>query len=198
MKYLRILFLFGLALFCGSVASHASTFHGQILDPNCTSTSNCFLIPSDIGVPFPISFDPTTCTNAGVTFSPAPPAEYGCFFGANTTGETLTSFEVDVAASEITGCDTDITDVTKPPVAFGESACNPDGSGGFFLTFSGGGIVAGSGFVIIEEGITPGDIKASATANTPEPDSLLLLSTGTLMMGLYLAGRTRMFAFLKK
>jgi hypothetical protein len=198
MKYLRILFLFGLALFCGSVSSHAQGFHGQILDPpSCVSVSSCTLLPPDVGVPFPVTFNATECSEAGVVLSPVP-AEYGCFFGSNTTGETLTSFTLDVSASEITSCDTDVTGVTKPPVAFGVSGCNADGKGGFLLNFSGGGIDAGTSFIIIEEGIVPGDITASATANAPEPDSLLLLSTGTMMMGLYLTGRTRLFAFLKK
>lgn len=199
MKCLRILFLFGLALFCGSVAGHASGFHSTILDPVCNpADTQCTLNPPDIGVPFSVSLDAVTCTDAGV--SPLPSGDYGCFAGDNLTGVPLTSFTLDFAAiSGVTSCDTDITGVTPSP-AFSVSACTPidGGLGGYALTFSGGSIAPGHTFVILEEGADPDSFIGSAVADTPEPDSLLLLSTGTMMMGLYLAGRTRLFAFLKK
>jgi hypothetical protein len=201
MKYLRILFLFGLALFCGSVASHAQGFHSTILDPQCVEgNTSCDLFPTDIGVPFSVSLSAAICTDAGVTPLPAAPTPYGCFAGDNLTGVPLTSFTLDFAAiTGVTSCDTDITGVTPAP-AFSVTNCTPidGGLGGYALTFSGGSIIPGNGFVILEEGVDPASFVGTATADTPEPDSLLLLSTGTMMMGLYLAGRSRLFAFLKK
>jgi hypothetical protein len=200
MKYLRILFLFGLALFCGSVASHAQGFHATILDPTCnTADTQCILHSTDIGVPFSVSLDAATCGDADVTGLPSPPTPYGCFFGSNLTGGPITSFTLDFdAITGVTSCDTNIPESVSPAPAFGVTSCVVDSDGGYALTFSGGSIIPGNGFVILEEGVDPKSFVGTATADTPEPDSLLLLSTGTMMMGLYLAGRTRLFAFLKK
>jgi hypothetical protein len=204
MKYLRILFLFGLVLFCGSVASHAqgAGFHSTILDPSCnTADTQCILHPTDIGVPFSVSLDTATCADADVTGLPSPPTPYGCFFGSNLTGGPITSFTLDFAAiTGVTSCDTNIPESVSPAPAFSVTNCAPidGGLGGYALTFSGGSIAPGNGFVILEEGVAPADFVGTAVADTPEPDSLLLLSTGTMMMGLYMAGRTRLFAFLKK
>jgi hypothetical protein len=208
MKYLlRVLFI--LALFCG-VTSHAraSSFHAQVLDPSCNSTTNpteCGVGFTDLGVPFAVSLSQAQCGSSAIT----PPISglpdptvtpYGCFLGTNDTGTTITSITLNFnSITGVTGCDTTLDGITPGP-AFSNTSCNVDPSGGFDLSFSGGdGVADGHVFVILEEGVDPGDFSGMATvAATPEPDSLLLLSTGTMMMGLYLAGRTRLFSFLKK
>lgn len=205
MKYLlRVLFI--LALVCGfsSVArADALDFHAGVADPSCDATlSNCGIGISDVGVPFAVDLTSASCllSNSPLTGLPTPS---GCFFGTNNTGETITSITLDFAAIQgVTGCDTALTGVSNPLI-FTNSTCTPlgtNGSGGFALSFSGGpGVGNGDPFFIVEEGVAPGDFAGTAVvASTPEPDSVLLLSTGMMMMGLYMAGRTRLFAFLKK
>src|ERR1700751_5993179 len=143
MKCLRALFLFAIALFCGSVYSHAAAidFHATVLDPVCNpADTQCVLHAVDLGVPFSVSLDVATCSDAGVSGLPAPPTPFGCFFGANLTGAAITSFTLDFAAIPfVSSCDTNITGVS-PPVAFAISSCIVNGTGGYDLTFSGGSI----------------------------------------------------------
>jgi hypothetical protein len=205
MRYLRVLLLVVMVLFIGSVACHAqgAGFHATVLDPDCPiNTSVCALNPVDLGVTFPVSFEEANCTAQGI----AGPADvpFGCFIGTNNTGEAITSFSLDFTSSALLGatCDTTTPGVTLPEgtsPAFSISGCTPDGSGGFNVGFSGGDIPYTHQFVILEIGVDPMDLGSSATADpTPEPDSLLLLSTGVMMSGLYFARRQRLFAFFKK
>jgi hypothetical protein len=210
MKYLRILFLFGLALFCGSSSSHASSFHAGALDPSCNVLppgfpTECGFGIGDPGTTFNVGLSAAQCTPSGVTPPltglPSDPTTFGCFLGTNNTGETITSITLHflVNIDGVTGCDTDLPEGTSPSI-FTTNTCNPDPLGGFDLNFSGGpGVGDGGHFFIIEEGLNPAAFSGTGVVETtPEPDSLLLLSTGTMMMGLYLMGRTRLFAFLKK
>jgi hypothetical protein len=74
-----------------------------------------------------------------------------------------------------------------------------DSKGGYDLTFSGGSIATGHNLIILEEGVDPTLFMGSAVANpVPEPDSLLLLSTGAMMMATGLFMKRRRFAFGKK
>jgi PEP-CTERM motif len=203
MKYLRLLLLVGIALFCGSVASHAQRgddFHATVLDPTCNvADTQCILHSEDLGAPFSVSLDMTTCTDSGVTGLPAPPTPFGCFFGSNLTGSAISSITLDFdAISGVTGCDTDITGVSPSP-AFSVSKCVVDPEGGFDLTFTGGTILPGHGFVILEEGVDAASFVGMATADpVPEPASMLLLTTGVGMFGLYMAKQRRAFAFIRK
>ena len=217
MKYLLALFLFVIALSCGSVTSHAQgiDFHTTVLDPTCPiDNSVCGVDVSDLGVPFPVSFTQQNCTTEGIN-GPGGSIPYGCFIGTNFTGGTITSFSLDFTSSALLGatCDTQTPGITFTPTspitgpAFGVSGCTPDRNGGFDVSFSGGNIVYPRQFVILEIGVTPCPVgtvsadclSASATADpTPEPNSLLLLSTGVMMSGLYLAKRQRLFAFRKR
>jgi hypothetical protein len=218
MKYLRILFVFGLVLFCGSVASHASTFHGGGLDPSCNNGSTppnteCGIGFTDIGTPIPVNFSAAQCASTAInpvlTGLPKDPTTYGCFFGTNDTGAALLSITLDLASIPgVTGCDNDLEGLNYGP-AFTNSTCtllappptDPSAdNGGFQLTFFGGpGVPDGHTFILIEEGLNPDLFTGSTTIETtPEPDSLLLLSTGTMMMGLYFAGRQRLFSFRRK
>ena len=198
MKCFRVVCLFVMVLLFGSVASHAQGFHAQVLDPTCDITNTeCILHPVDLGVPFSVSLLAGTCGDAGVNPLPAPP--FGCFFAANLTGQPITSFTLDFSAIPfVTGCDTNITGVS-PPVAFSVSSCVVDAEGGYGLTFTGGSIATGHNLIILEEGVDPTLFRGLATANpVPEPDSILLLSTGAMMMATGLFMKRRRFAFGKK
>jgi hypothetical protein len=198
MRYLRALCLIAVVLFCGSVASHAQNFRVQVLDPTCDNTmTECILHPADLGVPFSVSLLAGTCGDAGV--NPLPDGPFGCFFAANLTGEPITSFTLDFNAIPlITGCDTNITGV-NPPVAFSVSSCVVNAEGGYDLSFTGGSIATGHNLIILEEGVDPALFTGLATANpVPEPDSILLLSTGAMMMAAGLFIKQRRFAFGKK
>jgi len=206
MKYIfRVLFI--LVLFCG-VTSHARAqgFHATVLDPDCPiDTSVCALDPVDLGVSFPISFTAENCSLQGITGPSDVP--FGCFVGTNQTGVPLTSFALDFTGSILMGdtCDTEIPGISLPEgvgTAFSVSGCTPDGTGGFNVDFTGGSIPFTHQFIILEIGVEPGlnnGLDTSGTADpTPEPDSILLFSTGAMMMtaGLYM--KRRQFAFGKK
>jgi hypothetical protein len=188
MKCLR--FLLALAmLFCGfSTLAKASNFHATVLDPPPTNCS----IPTECNVgeqlSFPITLTTMECTDINVPPTPPPtPATDGCFKGFNATGETITSLEVTFADTTGLGtltCDTADNPPGLPSTVFGaDPTCTQSGST-YTLMFSGGAGIAPDGtFIIFEDGAPPGDLgtdSATVGVATPEPDSLLLLSTGAL------------------
>jgi hypothetical protein len=194
MRFYRILCLIAVVLFCGSVASHAQNFHVQVLDPVCVTDPDaaCTILGPDLGVPFGINLTASTCADQGVTGLPED-TPFGCFVGTNNTGVALTSVALKFSNSGLEGgtCDTDLFG-TQPAAAFASSSCSNPGGSEFDLLFTGGSINNTRQFVIVEVGADPSLFDGFATvANTPEPDSLLLLSTGAMMMagGLFLKKR---------
>ena len=179
MRMLR--WLFAIALVCGlNGAAKADDFQMVVIDP----------------------LGGAVITNASFTFgfTPCDPGEVpgdtagfyvGCFVGENGTGVPITRLHFSI-----------------PPIP-GQptqgAACDPYGSGldlftascstsanGFTLDFTGGSIPIGGFFLVAEHGVAADafpDVNAlaNAAANTPEPGSFWLLSTGTLLGGLFLA-----------
>jgi type 1 fimbria pilin len=206
-SFLRVLFI--LALFCGvSSFAHAAEidFHAQVLDPTCVTNPDaaCTLLPADTGVPFPINLTANTCdvqSQLGHIPSGILPADgnYGCFVGTNNTGVPITSISVTFAAGPLggAGCDTQI-----PDGAFSNASCTPPNPGDpnpvYALSFTGGAILNTGAFILIETGLPAGDFVGTGVVNTPEPDSLLLFSTGVMMMAGGLFMKRRSFAFMKK
>jgi hypothetical protein len=207
MKHLlRVLFI--LALFCGisSIArADAVDFHTQILDPTCNpGNTSCAIGLGDVGVPFPIALNAGLCTShqPPVTGLPTDGTAFGCFVGTNNTGSPITSFTLifNNAALDGGNCDTTLPGTITPGPAFGISGCKVDPAGGFDITFSGGSIADSNQFIILEIGADPMDFVGTATAGaTPEPNSLILFSTGAMMMmAAFFVKKQHRFAFRKK
>jgi hypothetical protein len=203
MKYLlRVLFV--LALFCG-ITSHARAagvdFHVQVLDPVCTVSSPIVCTVVDPSVPFPVTFTTTTCS---LFFGSPAPSTNGCFEVINATAESFTSLDITLTGFGNATFDCPTTG-TSPASIFTNSSCDP----GEDLSFFGGSGLAPTKTLAVliqitdqgvTDGLTIGEFSGTATVNpTPEPESLLLLSTGAMMMtaGLFMK-RQRGFAFSKK
>jgi hypothetical protein len=195
MKYLlRVLFI--LALFCG-VTSPARAAHLQVLDPSNT----CGLDPSlctiaDPTAPFAVVFDSATC---GLDGLPTGPTD-GCVEVVNDTFTTFTSLFLEFTIPTGVTFDCPTTDLAS---AFGSCAQGTLGSLGTF-TFTGGtGLAGGKTMFIWEDGADPGSLtdgSGMVGTATPEPDSLLLLSTGAMMMtaGLFLRRQRRLATLPKR
>jgi hypothetical protein len=190
MKIIRYLFAIALACGAASVAkADAVDFRMNVLDPNFSRVN----ISSQ---PFAVTFG--TCDfnflPSGIT-----PTPEGCFYGKNVSNQTWTSLtfffpKVGAIAGQTANC---------APQAnaniFSAAQCGTTGNQ-FFLVFTGGSIPnsgPGSEFVIVESGAPPYDPNnpnsfpiGTLTFNAvPEPSSILLLSTGTLIVGLFLLKR---------
>jgi hypothetical protein len=199
MKYLlRVLFV--LALFCG-VTSHVRAagvdFHVQVLDPNVCGTNPALCTIADPSASFPVTFEASTCGPAGIPNLPSDPTTYGCLVVVNDTLVNFTSLGMDFTGLGNLTFDCPTID---PASIFTSSSCGSSGGVDSF-DFSGGpGLAPTKEMVIYEQGVNPDLFDGTGVVNeTPEPDSLLLLSTGAMMMaaGLFVR-RQRGFAFLKK
>jgi hypothetical protein len=191
MKYLlRILFV--LALFCG-VTSHAHALRIGLVDPNSCgpNPSTCSIIDAN-GPITGFMFTAGACNNSGI------PSGAFCIDLFNQTNEIITSVTLSIPDSALGGL-TPVCDTTSSFIG----SCTTSGG---IDTFDFTGIPSqpfGPGVVedLYVSGIDPTVFDNYATlkvAATPEPDSLLLFSTGVMMAGLYLAKRHNLFAFGKK
>ena len=145
---------------------------------------------------------------------------WGCFEGMNATGVDADDCDrdrdscvpdADDAGHGQTWTSLTLTFLNPSAVFSGQSAdCTLDESQQIFATqggncgstnngttwtldFSGGSIKPGDSFFIVENGVSPGSFPlVTAEVNAvPEPDSALLLATGTGMFGLLLYAERR-------
>jgi hypothetical protein len=190
--------LFGLVLVCG-VASHARAqdFHAGLADPNTcgpVNTSACTIVDA-MGSITGFQFSNAACTAPEVPA--APPTPY-CIDLFNETAFNITSVTLSIPNSALGG----LTPVCDTTMAF-TGSCSMSGGTDIFSflgNFKPGTVVDLYIFATDTPNFDPTviDENATITVATPEPDSLLLLFTGVMMAGLYLAKRRIHFAFGKK
>ena len=207
MKHLlRVLFI--LALLCGvSSFARASAvdFHVQVLDPNiCGSTpllSGCIIINAND--PINVSLKAATCQLAGIPNLPQS-GDYGCAVLLNLTlpkPEDITSLNVTFSGLEGFTFDCPTSPVGNVGSIFGSSSCGSSGPGTDTFSFFDGSFSFGTEAIIYETGLSPdlfqngtGDVNQPPFVPTPEPESLLLISTGVAMAGGYLPRQRRLLA----
>jgi hypothetical protein len=149
---------------------------------------------------------PVTTSPFDVTFSacganelpdPNIPAD-GCFAGLNRTGSawsalTLVVPKVGQLANQDMFCNTDGFTYQ----IFSNASCTYDrSSNDYSLVFSTGSLTNGEFFIIAEEGVVPPEDFPPMTAYvsyavSPEPSSVLLMSTGMLCMAYLFWSRRR-------
>jgi hypothetical protein len=182
MKFLRIFFV--LAAFCGmSLSAFGDDFKMNVLDPTgsfpvdtITTTSFTASFISCAAFPLP----------SGITAD-------GCFAGANASPVDWTSLGLSITGNASTAGQTADCSLAPSSNFFAESSCSTTVDGNFLLTYYDGTIPTNDGtasiFFITETGVSPpGDFPTvNAVANvpipTPEPGSILLMLTGTILLG---------------
>jgi hypothetical protein len=189
MKVPRILPLLIFAAICGM--PHAAfgdpvDFHMGVLDPSFP-----ILPTTDIRntSPFPVTF------GGCPSFIPAT----GCFEALNDTGQTITSLTLTFANSTNPNpTDPDVlngqpADCDTTPVFVGSSTvCGLNGNGVYDLLFLGGnGLAPGTFFILYETGPNPDAFGTGSgvVGLSPEPDSLLLFSTGAMIAAFFVFRR---------
>jgi hypothetical protein len=197
MKHLlRILFV--LALLCGgSSIAHANgiDFRMTVLDPpnGCLPGDDSSCAVYHPGAPaLSVGLSVDSCTPFGLS-SGSPSTPYGCLIINNLTGSTVTSLDLSFLADPLgdqpASCDSGGQDGL--PSALDVVSCGQVGSL-YSLNFAGGtGVPNGSDLIVFEEGADPTLFEGGTAivGITPEPDSLLLFSTGVMMAGLYMSRR---------
>ncbi len=185
MKILRtasfVLLLCGIS---GIAKADPVDFRMNVLDP-AFSTYN---VTSE---PFPVTFSPCVAGQLppGAILQPGE----GCFSGRNLTGVNWTSLTLifgnsGSAFGQVPNCTPDTANNPSSTQLFGASSCSLTNNF-FVLNFSNGLLKDHERFVIVETGADPDTFPAGTLSyNTvPEPGSMLLLSTGSLLAGFHFA-----------
>ncbi|MDQ2840829.1 MAG: PEP-CTERM sorting domain-containing protein [Acidobacteriota bacterium] len=191
MKLLRC--LFALTLVCalsGMAKADPVDFHMVVVDPSFSTDSIISLTPAPI-----VTF--TACVPGEIPGTVDP--YEGCASFENSTPSALTNLELvfpnnGVLNSQTPNCSPDPGVIGNSSVDFFQTfSCNIVG-GNYILDFSDGNIPVGTLFTIAEDGVAPGDFPPgtlSSTNVTPEPSSILLMSTGALLLGAFFYSRRR-------
>ena len=181
-------------LFCG-LSSHARAdgidFRATVLDgPNDCLGDNTGCNIHDPTATLTIALSQDACPNNITSDLP-----YGCYIGDNLTGETINSLSLIFTGAPFPGqvpsCDANGQD--NVPSVFLVVTCQQVGNT-YVLDFAGGpGVPTGTDFVLFEEGEDPAAFQGTGTVTvTPEPDSILLFSTGVMFFGLFAFWKSRL------
>jgi hypothetical protein len=197
MKYLlRVLFV--VALLCGgSGFAHADgvDYRMTVLDPPTCEMGNTFCQEFDGNDTLTtVNLSTAACNSVGINLGPnATP--YGCFVLSNFSGQTIDSLTLHFLLAPLddqpAGCDSQ--GQSGLPSGLDVVSCTNNEATGFYdLIFGGGpGVPTGNNLIVFEQGADPADFQGGngTVGVTPEPDSLLLFSTGVMMAGLYMSRR---------
>jgi hypothetical protein len=197
MKYL-LRVLFALAILCGgSSLAHADSvdYRMTVLDPPTCEMGNTFCQEFDGADTLPtVNLSTAACNSVGINLGPDA-TSYGCFILSNFSGQTIDSltlhFDLAPLGDQDASCDSQ--GQSGLPSGLDVVSCTKDEANGVYnLIFGGGpGIPTGSNMIVFEQGADPADFEGGngTVGVTPEPDSLLLFSTGVMMAGLYMSRR---------
>jgi hypothetical protein len=181
---MKILGLFSVFILLCGLSGTAKAFQFSIQDPISVEALEVFA-----DTPFTITFGACQLGEAAS----------GCFYGANASGETLTSldavFPITTAISSGPTCDLSnhpLSEFSAAPVC----GTDPTKPGFFEMLLTGTpGIAPGTFFTIEETGVPEdafpsgtGDASASAV---PEPGTIALISSGTVILGVLLLRRKK-------
>jgi hypothetical protein len=184
----------------GIARADSIDFSMNILDPPPGGT---FLYSDTFSAPF------SACSAFSSPSAPAPVLSDYCFEGINATGvlpnttaQIWTSLAITIDdPSDLLGLNNATCGALDSPDSIFTSNSCTETSGVYTLDFSGGSIGSGQSFFIaiaVPQTVTLADLNSlptTAVANgVPEPNSALLLVTGTAMFGLLLYAERRRVA----
>ncbi|WP_158944632.1 hypothetical protein [Granulicella sp. S190] len=193
-QLLRIFFV--LALLCGgsSIAKASGVdFRMTVLDPpnGCLpGDTSCFAF--NPGQSFSVALSQNVCDQFDLGQG-LDQGTYGCLLINNATTKTINSLTLSFLGAPLGNQDASCDSAGQDgiPSALNVVSCS-EANGLYNLSFAGGtGIPAGNDIIVFEEGANA-DLFQGGTGSvgvTPEPDSLLLFSTGVMMAGLYMSRR---------
>lgn len=193
---MRVLRLLGLiAAICFSTALAGATpvdFHMRVLDPLPPLTTPSYPLYLITTTSFDVSF--TGCVAGEL---PGNNTATGCFAGRNISGQDWNNLQlvfpnIGPLVGQAANCDPGISDDIFSNV---DCPASPDNSS-FTLIYMDGVIANNGYFFITEDGVDPATDfptgRATAnTAMTPEPGSIVLLSTGVFLFGWFVYGERR-------